>query len=235
MKKRTKSKVSFVDRVTQSKQAKIAAEWKKLDVLYEFDMEFEIEHVNKIIQDFAEENNLADDDFVPEYVVIDAYEEQDLIIALKMMNIKAPEFWEIGIDSHFYSEEKDDVLTIPFSLDVPAMSHAELMAGCEVKVNRGAGIKTRWKGLQAEMIDNWKDQGIPEGYELIKSQVYIKAQAHFNNYQAYKDHHDLLFLRDNGRLVNYLKVKHVAGNRIREMEDSFGMSIRRLESMGAVA
>ena len=210
MKKRTKKKVSFVDRLAQSKQSKQLVEWKKVDVLYEFDMEFEIEHVNKIIHDYVDSNGLSDEDYVPAYVTIGAYEQQDLIIALKMTNIQAPEFWEIGIDSHFYSESLDDVLTIPFALDIPKMSHADLMTGCETKVNRGAGLRTRWRGLQDEMISNWKEHGIPDGYELIKSQIYIKAQAHFNNLDAYKEHHDLLHLRDTDRLLNYLKIREVA-------------------------
>ena len=208
MKKGNKKRVSFADRTAHSMQAKRANEWKKLDVLYEFDMSFVVEDVNKIIHDFVDSNGLSDEDYVPAYVTIGAYESQDLIIALKMTNIKAPEFWEVGIDSHFYSKELDNVLTIPFSLDIPKMSHAELMAGSEIKVNRGAGLKTRWKGLQAEMIDNWEEHGIPEGYELIKSQVYIKAQAHFNNHDAYKKHHNLLHLRDTDRLINNLKVTH---------------------------
>lgn len=207
MKKGNKKRVSFADRTAQSMQTKRANEWKKLDVLYEFDMLFVVEDVNKIIHDFVDSNGLSDEDYVPAYVTVGAYEAQDLIIALKMTNIKAPEFWEIGIDSHFYSTELEDVLTIQFALDIPKMSHAELMAGCETKVNRGVGLKTRWKGLQAEMIDNWEEHGIPKGYELIKSQIYINAQAHFNNYDAYKEHHFLLQLRDTDRLINHLKVR----------------------------
>ena len=80
MKKRTKKKVSFVDRIAQSKQSKQLVEWKKVDVLYEFDMEFEIEHVNKIIHDYVDSNGLSDEDYVPAYVTIGAYEQQDLTL-----------------------------------------------------------------------------------------------------------------------------------------------------------
>lgn len=98
MKKRTKKKVSFVDRIAQSKQSKQLVEWKKVDVLYEFNMEFAIEKVNKIVGDYADAHGLSDDDYVPSHVTVGAYECQDLIIAMKKQMIKTPEFWEVGID-----------------------------------------------------------------------------------------------------------------------------------------
>ena len=86
------------------------------------------------------------------------------------------------------------------------MSHAELMNGCAVIVSRGAGIKTRWKGLQKEMLAHWEKEGIPEGYELIKSQVYIKAQAKFKSFQMLDEHNYMLKLRDQGTLIKHLKM-----------------------------
>lgn len=122
-----------------------------------------------------------------------------------MQQVQDPTYWHIGIDSHFYNLDKESLETIPFSVELPQMSHADLMGGCEVKVNRGSGIKTRWKGLQSEMLDHWKSIGIEDGYDLIKSQVYIKAHAKFKNLQMLKEHNFLLDLRNKGKLIESLK------------------------------
>ena len=79
------------------------------------------------------------------------------------------------------------------------------MSGCEVKVNRGAGIKTRWKGLQDEMIDHWKNEGCPDGYELVKSEAMLKAQAKFKNAQMLNEHEAMLKWRSEGTLIARLK------------------------------
>lgn len=219
MKKRIKKSVPYLKRLNQSRQAnlqnierlrqqKILEEWKEKDVLYEFDMSFIIEDVNKELTAYAEECDLKSDEYVPEFVVVRAYKEQDLIIALKMTNIGTPKYWEIGIDSHFYNKNTDDVLTIPFAIELPEMAHMDLMSGCKLPVMRKGGIKTRWKGLQQEMIDNWEDHGIPKDFDLIQSQVYVKAQAHFYSFDSYKEHHLLIAKRDEGVLTEYLELQH---------------------------
>lgn len=178
----------------------------KAGLLYEFDMTFCIEEVNQKIDAYREANGLDGDAYCPEWLVIETYEQQDLIIALKMSQVKSPEYWEIAIASHFLNEELNDVKTINFYVELPEMSHADLMNGCEVKVNRGAGIKTRWKGLQDEMIKNWETETMPDGYELVKSQVFLKAQARFHDVKMYNEHNFLLRLRDHGNLINTLKM-----------------------------
>lgn len=177
----------------------------KLGQLYEFEMQFVIEDVNNQIEAWREVNNLPEDVYCPEWLVIETYQQQDLIIALKMQHLKSPEYWEIGIDGHFYNEEKNEVYTIPFYIELPEMSHEQLMVGCEVKVNRGAGIKTRWKGLQEEMLAHWKETGIPDGFELVKSQAHLKAQAKFKDLRMFNEHEFLLKLRDQGTLIQKLK------------------------------
>lgn len=204
---RTKKTVPYLQRLHQSQASKALAEWNQKNVLYEFDMSFVIEQVNKILEDYAEENNLKADEFTPEYVVIDAYQEQDLIIALKMSNLAVPKNWEVSIDSHFFNKNTDQIHTIPYSIELPEMSHAELMSGCKLHIPRKGGLKTRWRGLTKEMISNWKDQGIPEDFDLIQSQVYIKAQAYFHSRKAYEEHHQLLARRDEGTLIEFLKLQ----------------------------
>lgn len=193
----------------QSKAAAQRKEWEEVNQVYELKMDFVVEDVNRIINNYAIENGLSDDDYVPSHVVVEAYDQQDLIIALKKQLVATPEIWEIGIDSHFYNLEKDELLTIPFSLTMPAMTHSELMNGCEQKVYEVDGVKVKksdeWKGLQAEMIANWEKQGIPDGFELIKSQVRIIAHARFKCLAAYKDFEHAIELRKQGLLIKRLR------------------------------
>lgn len=209
MKKRNKKyNPNKVAQQHAARKAKSEAEWKKLDVLYEFDMDFVVEHANNTISEYAEKHNLADDEWVPAHVVVDAYGQQDLIIALKKSLISTPERWEVGVDSHFYNLETDEIQTIPFSLTLPAMTHEELMNGCARKVNFIDVIKTvredTWKGLQEEMIANWEKEGIKPGFKLTQSQVRIVAQAHFKNHLAYCRFQTYLDMRDSGGLLQAL-------------------------------
>lgn len=198
-----------------ARQNAFLAKWREIDVLYEFNMEFAIEKVNKIVGDYADAHGLSDDDYVPSHVTVGAYECQDLIIAMKKQMIKTPEFWEVGIDSHFYNAELHNVITVPFSLNIPAMSHAELMGGKAVRVHLIDGdlkkVLGDWQGLQPEMIANWERHGIPDGYELIQSQVSITAYAHFKDYENYSNFHYFLKRRDEGDLLRYLEFEEQVG------------------------
>lgn len=193
----------------QSKVAMQRKEWEEVNQVYELKMDFVVEDVNRIINDYAKENGLSDDDYVPSYVAVEAYDQQDLIIALKKQLVATPEIWEVGIDSHFYNLENDELLTIPFSLNMPAMTHTELMGGCEQKVYEVDGVKVKkadeWKGLQEEMIANWERHGIPDGFELIKSQVRIIAHARFKCLATYKDFEHAVELRKQGLLIKRLR------------------------------
>lgn len=193
----------------QSKAAMQRKEWEEVNQVYELQMDFVVEDVNKIINEYVEKNMMSDNDYVPSHVVVEAYDQQDLIIALKKQLVATPEIWQIGIDSHFYNLETDELLTIPFSLTMPAMTHSELMNGCEQKVYEVDGVKVKkadeWQGLQNEMIANWEKQGIPDGFELIKSQVRIIAHTRFKCLAAYKDFEHAIELRKQGLLIKRLK------------------------------
>lgn len=203
-----------------AKRNTFLAKWREVDVLYEFNMKFAIEKVNKIVCDYVDAHNLSDSDYVPAHVTVGAYECQDLIIAMKKQMIKRPEYWEVGIDSHFYNAELHDVLTIPFFLNITSMSHEDLMNGKDIRVYLIDGefkkVLGDWRGLQNEMIANWEREGIPEGYELIQSQVSITAFAHFKDYENYDNFHYFLRKRDEGDLLRYLAFEEQVGGIVDE-------------------
>ena len=197
MKKRNKKYIPLAEKARR----KVAS---KLGLTYEFDMEYEIEAVNRAVDDWREQYDVAEDAYCPEWVAIDIYQQQDLIIALKMQQLQDPTYWQVGIDSYLYNSETDDIKAIPFSVELPEMSYTDLLNGGTVSVDRGNGIKTRWKGLQNEMIANWETEN-NSGYEVIKSLVYIKAEAKFKNARMLSEFEYMIKMRDRGLLIQQLK------------------------------
>ena len=197
MKKRNKKYIPLAEKARR----KVAS---KLGLTYEFDMEYEIEAVNRAVDDWREQYSVAEDVYCPEWVAIDIYQQQDLIIALKMQQLQDPTYWQIGIDSYFHNSETDDIKAIPFSIELPEMSYMDLLNGGAVSVDRGNGIKTRWKGLQNEMIANWETEN-NSGYEVVKSLVYIKVEAKFKDARMLSEFEYMIKMRDRGLLIQQLK------------------------------
>ena len=197
MKKRNKKYIPLAEKARR----KVAS---KLSLTYEFDMEYEIEAVNRAVADWHKQNGSNVDDYCPEWVAIDIYQQQDLIIALKMQQLQDPTYWQVGIDSYLYNSETDDIKTIPFSVELPEMSYMNLLVGGAVSIDRGNGIKTRWKGLQNEMIANWETED-NSGYEVVKSLVYIKAEAKFKDARMLSEFEYMIKMRDRGLLIQQLK------------------------------
>lgn len=184
----------------KSRRIKLA----KVNHTYELSMDFVIERVNELFDAYKEKNGIETEN-VPFYEIIDMYEQQDLIIAIMLGQIEKPKSWELGIDSHFINLEDDEVLTIPFSITLPSMNFNEVMHENELLVNRENGAQTNWKGLQAEMIDNWNSVGIPSGYQLVQSQVRTTVNAKFINYNMLKEFENLIKARDQGKLIQLIK------------------------------
>lgn len=192
-----KKRIPFAQRVAQSMKDKNKA---SAALGRSFDMEFVIETINDKLSAYRD-----DDQYIPEHIVCDAYDNQDLIIALKMCLISQPRNWHVHIDSHFYNLAIDDMLTISFEQSLPSMPFAEFMNGGPHPIERGAGLKTRWKGCQTEMIKNWKDAGIPDGYDLVQSQAYVQCEAAFKDMHCYLAFKDLIKAREKGLIYQVLK------------------------------
>lgn len=159
----------------------------RLSQVYEFEMQYALEEVEQEI-DSRKSFNACN--------VIEAYGQQDLIIALKLKHIEDPSYWEIGIDSHFLDVERETVHTIPFYVELPAMSFVSLYSG----------MPDVWRGINAELIAHWEREGVPSGHTLVQSQVSMKAHAKFKNADTFAEYERLLKLRDQNRLISVLRM-----------------------------
>ena len=151
--------------------------------LHTLEMSFNIDEVNENIDAWREENNLADKELTPKHVVYDVY-HGDLIICLKNLLIPLEQEWFLGVDSHYYSIEKDEVLTVPTQFQMPKMSFEQFRFGCDLKVDRGHGLKTRWKGINDELNEILL-RDVPEGFERVRSDALLRVETAFNNAQDY--------------------------------------------------
>ncbi len=151
--------------------------------LHVLEMSFNIDEVNENIDAWREENNLVDKELTPKHVVYDVY-HGDLIIALKNLLIPLEQEWFLGVDSHYYNSETDEVLTVPTQFQMPKMSFEHFRFGSELKVDRGCGLKTRWKGINDE-LNSILLQEVPNGFSRVRSDALLRVETAFNNAQDY--------------------------------------------------
>lgn len=135
---------------------------------------------------------------VPEITVLKAYNFYDLIIALRMQQATC-EDWEISVETHFYNLEANKHKIIPYSVSLSGIGYYEIYQELKIKVDRGAGIKTRWCGLEKELDKVYKEEGI-EGFSKIRTEMHIVGQCKFNHIEAYDEFKYLQNLRDNGTI-----------------------------------
>lgn len=160
------------------------------------EMTFNIDEVNDSIDEWRAENGLADKELTPKHVVYDVY-HGDLIICLKNLLIPLEQEWFLGVDTHYYNAETDDVMTVPTQFQMPKMSFHDFRFGSDLKVDRGAGIKTRWKGINDELNQILLAE-VPEGYERVRSDALFRVETAFNSVADYMYFKQAKQLREQG-------------------------------------
>ncbi|MBF7685928.1 hypothetical protein I2F17_08880 [Acinetobacter sp. B10A] len=152
--------------------------------LHTLEMTFCVDEVNDRVDQWREENNIAERELTPKSVVYDVY-HGDLIICLKNLLIPLEQEWFLGIDSHFFNYETEEVVTIPAQFTTPKMSFEEFRFGSEtIKIDRGNGLKTRWKGINTE-LNEIIEADAPQGFERIRSDALFRVTTNFNSAEDY--------------------------------------------------
>lgn len=152
--------------------------------LHTLDMTFTIDEVNRSVDKWLAENNMVEREATPKHIVYDVY-KGDLIIALNNRLIPLDQEWFLGVDSHYFNYETEEVLTVPFQFNTPLMSFDEFRFGSTtVKMPRGSGIYTRWKGINDELNELLLSE-VPVGFERIRSDALMRVTTKFNNVSDY--------------------------------------------------
>ncbi|WP_147541584.1 hypothetical protein [Acinetobacter junii] len=152
--------------------------------MHTLEMTFNIDEVNDSIDSWRASNGLVEKEHTPKHVVYEVY-HGDLIICLKNLLIPLEQEWFLGVDSHYFNYETEEVLTVPFQFQMPLMSFEEFRFGSElIKVDRGHGVKTRWKGINEE-LNKLLEEEVPQGFERIRSDALLRVITKFNNVTDY--------------------------------------------------
>ena len=149
---------------------------------YELSMEFCVDDVNETIEQYRADTGLEDAEQTPEHVAYSVY-KGDLIICLKNILIPLEQEWHLGVDSHYYNPETDEVMSVPVQFQMPKMSFNEFKFGSTLAVDRGHGLKTRWKGINQELNDILLAD-VPVGFERVRSDAKLTCITGFTNYDC---------------------------------------------------
>lgn len=192
-----------------------AAEQKRTEALLAkpvtLSMVFVAEHVQKQLKQFCEKQNLdaASQEkgvFFPESVVIDAYGQNDMIIALKMQQVTCTE-WQVEAETHLYNDDTEEFVTVPYAIGLSGITYGELTSGSKVTVPRKGGFKTRWQGLKKELddgYDEYKERDLTN-FRVIQTHVCFIGECYFVNYKMYQEFLFMRGLRDQGVLIESLE------------------------------
>lgn len=168
-----------------------------------FEMIFNVDEVNQKIDQYRDEAGLEDVEETPSWVVYSVY-HGDLIILLKEVLIPLEQEWFFGIDSHYFNYETGDVITLPLQIQTPKMTWKEFRFGSTKHVDRGAGIKTRWKGIGLE-IDEFMESDAPEGYTRIRSDAKVSVMTGFSNSDCQNEFNFIKKIIEDGGLEAFRK------------------------------
>ncbi|WP_252509400.1 hypothetical protein [Acinetobacter bereziniae] len=148
-------------------------------------MSFCIDEVNTVVDQYREETGLQDAEMTPEHIAYSVY-HGDLIICLKNILIPLEQEWHLKVESYYVNQETQDDMTVAVEFDMEKMSFNDFKFGSKLKVDRGHGLKTRWKGINEELNDLLLAE-VPEGYERVRSDAKLTCVTVFTNYECLKE------------------------------------------------
>ncbi len=152
---------------------------------YELSMTFSVDEVNEVIDKYREESGLEDAEFTPEHVAYMVY-KGDLIICLKNILIPLSQEGTLNVDSYYFNQETEDEITVSVEFEMEEMPFNEFKFGSKIKVDRGHGLKTRWKGINQELNDILLAE-VPEGYERTRSEAKLTCITGFTDYKCLQE------------------------------------------------
>lgn len=166
MKTKRKYKPNKIAQIIQSKSNQIHDLW----------MFYNNTIVDKITVDWLKENPNED---VPTKLLY-PHMKGDLIIAIKHRLIDLNQKWYIRM-----SFDLSDGTTAEIDFDLPTAHLSDIKRDTATfKIDRGNGIKTRWKGLDKEIEEILKPLE-DEGLECLRTMAYIRVKAPFKSKADY--------------------------------------------------
>ena len=171
----------------------------ELDVLsqtLDLEMEYSIEENHKQLDQFFSEYGFTrlERVFIPESVICKAHNYGELIIALKMQQVDCSD-WKVEVTGNFYNTVTEAFEDVPYSKELNGVSYIEIYKGMPIKIERGHGVKTRWRGLEDELKRHFDDKGYTKDKGWYRGNTIVKftGQCRFKNIELYEE---FMFMRD---------------------------------------
>lgn len=102
----------------------------------------------------------------------------DLLIALSKHLISPKQKFEISINTDVRNLKTGEIFTVPYHyVFKEPINYAEFMDGGKHKVDRGQGIKTRWRGLSDEWSDAVQGKFPSNDYEFAGAKAKLSVNA----------------------------------------------------------
>lgn len=183
----------------------------ELDVLsksLDLEMEFSIEESHKKMDEFLNKHGFGPHDsaFMPESVMCKAHNYGELMIALKMQQIEC-EDWKVEVTGNFFNVETNQFEDVPYSIDLNRVSYIEIYKGMPIPIDRGHGVKTRWRGLETEIQKHFDEKGFTteKGWYRGNTNAKFTGKCRFINIELYEE---FMFIRkviDKGNIEKFFE------------------------------
>lgn len=155
---------------------------KKIDLSLDFSMNFSQED----IQDFIEKTKGASDSVSSGRYLMTTNLDSSLSICVRYLLINLVQEFTVNVEYDVADIETGEEFELKHVIKVPKMNFSELQLGSKVKIDRVAGIKTRWRGLHEELLDLFKEPKFKR-YIPSKAKGRITVRANFLNPICYKE------------------------------------------------
>ena len=138
-------------------------------------MSYDNDVVEKITDEWLKENEKED---VPTKLLY-PHINGDLIIAIKHRLISLEQDWTIKMTFYIRKLGECEIEEVEIDFQFPRCHMQEIKSHeSDIKIDRGAGIKTRWKGLDKEVEQALKPLA-DEGYVCESTWAYIACDTAF--------------------------------------------------------
>lgn len=188
-----------------------AAAQTTLDVLatpMDLEMEYSIEQSHKMMNAFLEKHDLKHvrNAFIPESVICKAHNYGELIIALKFQQVVCTE-WTIEATGTFFNTVSEEFEDVDYKINLKDASYIEVFMGMPIKIDRGAGIKTRWRGLEDELKRHFDEKGFTAENNWYRGNTNVKfvGKCYFNNINFYEEFMHLREIIEKGNIEKFFE------------------------------
>lgn len=146
-------------------------------------MHYDMDLLRKITDEWKQDHP---DEIIPIELLV-KHCKGDLTIAVHKRLINLTQPWSITMTYTLESEVDGSIDEVDLNFELPLMHLNDVLSDeSKTKINRGFGLKTRWRGLDEEIEVALKPIK-EEGFVCIKTMIDISVTTAFKDLEAYEE------------------------------------------------